>query len=211
MRVKEDADDYRYFREPDLVDLAPDVAWQDRVRAALPPMPAQRRRQLRERLSDPTQAQLDAVDVVIDLGLDQLVNAAVDGGADVALAISRAANELAAGIENVRNLSADSFAETVLLEQHGELSATQAKTVLGELLAHGGSPQSVASTMGFEQLSSGSLGETVASLIAQYPDEWSRYRDGDEKLAQFFVGQAMKLTKGQANGKSVIDELRARR
>ena len=211
MRVKEDADDYRYFREPDLVDLVPDSAWQDRVRSALPAMPAQRRRQLRERLSNPTQAQLDAVEVVIDLGLDQLVNAAVDGGADVTLAISRAANELAAGIENVSNLSIDSFTETVLMEQHGELSPTQAKSVLGELLAHGGSPRSVASAMGFEQLSSGSLGETVASLIAQYAVEWSRYRDGDEKLAQFFVGQAMKLTKGQANGKSVIDELRARR
>ena len=211
MRVKEDADDYRYFREPDLVDLVPDKAWQDRVRSALPAMPAERRRHLRERLSNPTQAQLDAVEVVIDLGLDQLVNAAVDGGADVTLAISRAANELAAGIENVRNLSKNSFTETVLMEQHGELSATQAKSVLGELLAHGGSPQSVASAMGFEQLSSGSLGETVASLIAQFPVEWSRYRDGDEKLAQFFVGQAMKLTKGQANGKSVIDELRARR
>src|ERR1019366_6616191 len=73
MRVKEDADDYRYFREPDLVDLAPDDAWQDRVGAALPPMPAERRQRLAERLIDPTTAQLDAVEVVIDLGLDQLV------------------------------------------------------------------------------------------------------------------------------------------
>src|ERR1019366_10013299 len=66
MRVKEDADDYRYFREPDLVDLAPDVAWQDRVRAALPPMPAQRRGLVVARLASPNEAQLDAVEVVID-------------------------------------------------------------------------------------------------------------------------------------------------
>jgi aspartyl-tRNA(Asn)/glutamyl-tRNA(Gln) amidotransferase subunit B len=65
--------------------------------------------------------------------------------------------------------------------------------------------------MGFEQLSSSSLGDTVEALIAQYPDEWARYREGDEKLAQFFIGQVMKVTKGQANGKSVIDELQARR
>jgi len=211
MRVKEDADDYRYFREPDLVDLVPDLAWQDRVRAALPPMPAERRQKLSARLSDPTPAQLDAVEVVIDLGLEELVNAAVDAGAEVTLAISRVANEVAANIEQVTNLTSDSFCATVLMEQRGELSATQAKTVLGELLAHGGDPKSIASALGYEQLSSSSLGETVAALIEEHPDEWNRYRDGDEKLAQFFIGQVMKSTKGQANGKAVVSELQARR
>jgi aspartyl-tRNA(Asn)/glutamyl-tRNA(Gln) amidotransferase subunit B len=211
MRVKEDADDYRYFREPDLVDLAPDLAWQDRVRAALPAMPAERRQKLSARLTTPTPAQLDAVEVVIDLGLEELVNAAVDAGADITLAISRVANEVAANIEHVSNLSAEAFCATVLMEQRGELSATQAKTVLGELLMNGGDPQSIAGDLGYEQLSSGSLGETVATLIEEHPGEWARYRDGDEKLAQFFIGQVMKLTKGQANGKSVIAELQARR
>jgi len=51
----------------------------------------------------------------------------------------------------------------------------------------------------------------VATLIEEHPDEWSRFRDGDEKLAQFFIGQVMKVTKGQANGKEVIAELQARR
>jgi Asp-tRNA(Asn)/Glu-tRNA(Gln) amidotransferase B subunit len=51
----------------------------------------------------------------------------------------------------------------------------------------------------------------VAQLIEEHPDEWARYREGDEKLAQFFIGQVMKLTKGQANGKAVIAELQIRR
>jgi aspartyl-tRNA(Asn)/glutamyl-tRNA(Gln) amidotransferase subunit B len=211
MRVKEDADDYRYFREPDLVDLAPNQPWQDRVRAGLSPMPAERRKKLSARLTDPTSAQLDAVEVVIDLGLDEFVERAVDAGADVTLAISRAANELAASIDEVKNFSSESFTTTLLMEQRGELSATQAKSVLAELLAHGGEPSDVASEMGFEQLSSSSLGATVAALIEEHPDEWTRYREGDEKLAQFFIGQVMKLTKGQANGKSVVAELQARR
>jgi aspartyl-tRNA(Asn)/glutamyl-tRNA(Gln) amidotransferase subunit B len=211
MRVKEDADDYRYFREPDLVDLAPDQAWQERVRAALPPMPAERRQKLSARLSHPTSAQLDAVEVVIDLGLEELVERAVDSGAEVTLAISRAANELAASIDGVSNLSSESFTATLLMEQRGELSSTPAKTVLGELLAHGGDPQAIAAAMGYEQLSSSSLGATVATLIEQHPDEWTRFREGDEKLAQFFIGQVMRLTNGQANGKSVIAELQARR
>ena len=211
MRVKEEADDYRYFREPDLVDLAPDQAWQDRIREQLPPMPAQRRQELSARLTSPTGAQLDAVEVVIDLGLEALVNFAVDAGAEVTLALSRAANELAGGIEGIVRLTPEAFCATVLMEQRGELSSTQAKTVLGELLAHGGDPREIASSMGFEQLSSDSLGATVAELIERHPDEWTRYRDGDEKLAQFFIGQVMKVTKGQANGKDVIAELQVRR
>jgi aspartyl-tRNA(Asn)/glutamyl-tRNA(Gln) amidotransferase subunit B len=99
----------------------------------------------------------------------------------------------------------------VLMEQRGELSATQAKTVLGALLADGGEPREIAAAKGFEQLSADSLGSTVASLIDAHPDEWARFRDGDDKLAQFFIGQVMKLTKGQANGKAVIAELQARR
>ncbi len=55
------------------------------------------------------------------------------------------------------------------------------------------------------------MGDVVAELIAANPDEWSRYRDGDDKLAQFFIGQVMKVTKGQANGKAVIAEIVSRR
>ena len=92
MRTKEEAEDYRYFREPDLVDLVPDPAWQERVRAGLGAMPAQRRATLRARLSDATSSQLDALEVVVDLGFDDLVLAAIDVGIDPTLAMERAAN-----------------------------------------------------------------------------------------------------------------------
>jgi aspartyl-tRNA(Asn)/glutamyl-tRNA(Gln) amidotransferase subunit B len=211
LRVKEDADDYRYFREPDLVDLAPSQQWQDRVRAALGPMPAQRRATLVARLENPTAAQLDAVTVVIDLNLDRYVNAAIDAKVDPGTVIARAANELAAGLEQLANLSEAAFIETLQMEQSGALSATQSKTVLAELLEHGGDPAAIAKAKGFEQLSSDSLGSTIDEIIAASADEWSRYKDGDDKLAQFFIGQVMKLTKGQANGKAVIAELQKRR
>ncbi len=211
MRTKEEAEDYRYFREPDLVDLAPDIAWQDRVRAGLPPMPAERRATLSARLVGANDAQLDALEVVIDLGLDPFVHHAIDAGVDPGLALARGANELAAGLEDIARLNRDAFSATLLMEQRGELSSTQAKTVLGELLAHGGEPGTVAAAKGFEQLSADTLGTTVAELLAQFPSEWERYRDGDEKLAQFFIGQVMRITNGQANGKAVVAELRARR
>ncbi len=211
LRVKEDAEDYRYFREPDLTELVPDQAWQDRVRAALPPMPAARRAKLLERIPGATKAQEDAVVVVIDLDLESYVNAAADGGADIAIAVSRAANELAAGIETLSNLTTEAFTQTVLMESKGELSATQSKVVLGELLANGGDPKKIAAEKGFEQMSSDSLGATIDDLIAKNPDEWQRYKDGDDKLSQFFVGQAMKQTQGKANGKAVIAELQLRK
>jgi aspartyl-tRNA(Asn)/glutamyl-tRNA(Gln) amidotransferase subunit B len=211
LRVKEDADDYRYFRDPDLVDLAPDQGWQDRIRAALPAMPAERRAGVVALLVDVTDAQLDAVEVVIDLGLEKYVHAVAEASGDASLAVARTANELAADLDNVANLTTEAFVTTVLMEQRGELSATQAKTVLAEVLISGADPRDVASAKGFEQLSADSLDSTVASLIEAHPDEWSRYRDGDDKLAQFFIGQVMRLTKGQANGKAVIAELQGRR
>jgi aspartyl-tRNA(Asn)/glutamyl-tRNA(Gln) amidotransferase subunit B len=211
MRVKEEAEDYRYFREPDLVDLDPDSAWQERIRTSLGPMPAERRGALLDRLHEPTSAQRDALEVVVDLSLDAYVAAALDAGLDGALAIARAANELAGDIEHLSNLTSEAFVTTLSLESSGALSATQAKTVLTELLANGGDPASIARAKGFEQLSSDSLGATVATLIDEHPDEWARYRDGDDKLAQFFIGQVMRLTSGQANGKAVIAELQSRR
>jgi aspartyl-tRNA(Asn)/glutamyl-tRNA(Gln) amidotransferase subunit B len=211
MRTKEEAEDYRYFREPDLVDLDPDAAWQERIRATLGAMPAERRATLRDRLISPTTAQLEAVAVVIDLGFDELVLAALDANVEAPLALARAANELAASIDRVGELEPSAFIETLLMEQNGELSATQAKTVLLDVLATGERPRSVAASKGFEQLSSDSLGAVVAELIEQFPTEWSRYKEGDDKLAQFFIGQVMQRTRGQANGKAVVAELRARR
>ncbi len=211
MRSKEEAEDYRYFREPDLVDLVPDDAWQERVRSALGPLPAERRAVLRARVPDATSSQLDALSVVVDLGFDAYVLAALDAGLDAGLALARAANELAADLDHVENLTTDAFVATLSMEQRGELSATQAKQVLADVLATGENPRAAASARGFEQLSADSLGEIVATLIEASPEEWARYRAGDEKLAQFFIGQVMKSTKGKANGKAVIAELEARR
>jgi aspartyl-tRNA(Asn)/glutamyl-tRNA(Gln) amidotransferase subunit B len=108
-------------------------------------------------------------------------------------------------------LAPGSFVETLLMEQAGELSATQAKAVLLEVLERGESPRAVAAAKGYEQLSPDSLEAIVGELIEAFPEEWTRYQEGDEKLAQFFIGQVMQRTRGQANGKAVVAELRARR
>ena len=211
LRVKEDAEDYRYFRDPDLVDLAPSQEWQDAVRAALPSMPAERRAQVVATLTNPTTAQLDAIEVVVDLGLERFVHETVAAGGDAALAISRVANELAANVDQAVTLDPAAFVATVKMEQSGALSATQAKEILAVLMSDGGDPAAIAKAKGYEQMSSDSLGAIVDELIANNPDEWGRYKEGDDKLAGFFTGLVMKATQGKANGKAVVAELQARR
>ncbi|MGH9020466.1 MAG: Asp-tRNA(Asn)/Glu-tRNA(Gln) amidotransferase subunit GatB, partial [Acidimicrobiales bacterium] len=211
LRSKEEAEDYRYFREPDLVDLAPGADWVARVAENLPELPAARRHRLAARIAGVTPAQVDAVTVVVDLDLDALVHATIDAGADPGLALARSANEVAADIDGLARLSPVAFAEVLSLEASGALSATQSKAVLAELLASGGRVSDVVAAKGFSALASDDLAASVAGLIEAHPDEWSRYRDGDDRLAQFFVGLVMKETRGRANGRAVIAELEARR
>jgi aspartyl-tRNA(Asn)/glutamyl-tRNA(Gln) amidotransferase subunit B len=213
MRSKEEANDYRYFPEPDLVPLAPDPAWQARVGASLGPMPADRRAALVASLgASASAAEHDQIRAVVDLGLDALVMAAIEAGAPAALAVARASNEVAAESDAGLALTPGSFAALVSMEGKGTLSATQSKAVLSALLAAGGGdPAAVAKEMGFEALGTDTLVAAVAEVVAAHPQEWARLVDGDEKLQGFFVKAVMDATDHKANGKEVAAELRRRR
>ena len=209
MRSKEEANDYRYFPEPDLVPLVPDAGWQERVRAAMGPMPADRRAELRDALGgSASEAEVDQIRAVVDLGLDSLVLAAVVAGASAPLALARASNEVAAEGEAGLGLPVESFAALLALESSGALSATQSKAVLHELVARrGGDPAALAKEMGFEALGADSLAAVVAEVIAAHPDEWKRYVEGDQKVSGVFVQAVMQATDKKANGKEVMAEL----
>jgi aspartyl-tRNA(Asn)/glutamyl-tRNA(Gln) amidotransferase subunit B len=213
MRSKEESHDYRYFPEPDLVALAPEAAWQKSVRSGLGPMPADRRARLAEALGGtPSAPEMDQIRAVVGLGLDGLVEAAVDEGAPTRLALARAANEVAAQSEAGLRLDPAGFAALLSMESQGQLSATQSKAVLGALLERGGGdPAAVAKEMGFEALGAQALGAVVDEVVAAHPDEWGRFVAGDDKLTGFFTGKVMKATSGKANGKEVAAELRRRR
>ncbi len=83
--------------------------------------------------------------------------------------------------------------------------------MLADLAASGGDPSAVAAAHGFEAMDTGELEGILDDLIADHPDEWTRFVDGDRKVQGFFVGQIMAATKGQADGKVVNQLMQARR
>jgi aspartyl-tRNA(Asn)/glutamyl-tRNA(Gln) amidotransferase subunit B len=212
LRSKEDAYDYRYFLEPDLVPLVPDAEWIRAVADTLGLMPAERRGRLTALLDEAgggTGSQLLQVATVVELRLDDLVVEAVAAGVPSALALARTANEAATDADAARALDSKSYVELLTLEANGSLSATQAKAVLAELLVlGGGDPAAIARDKGFEAMSEDSLVASVGEAVVANPDEWARFCEGDDKLAGFFTMLVMKATKGQANGKAVAAELR---
>ncbi len=207
-RVKEDADDYRYFLEPDLVPLSPSDEWISSVRSNLAVLPAQRRSIVAEATG--TEASSTPVGTVVDLDLDELVVNAIKAGADPRITLNRVTNEIAGNAEAGRALDVAAFTKLIGMEAGGALTATQSKTVLGVMLESGGDPEKIAADHGFEAMDTSALDSVVDDIIANSPNEWQRYLDGDQKVTGFFVGQVMKATGGKADGKAVTAALVAR-
>ncbi|MCY4663878.1 MAG: Asp-tRNA(Asn)/Glu-tRNA(Gln) amidotransferase subunit GatB [Acidimicrobiaceae bacterium] len=202
-RSKEDADDYRYFQDPDLVPLAPPAEAIAAIDAALPPLPAARRAELVEVGGGAVSAE-DAA-LLVERGQDGLVRSAVAAGADPALTATRVANELA--VEDWAKVTPGALAALVAMEILGQVTATQAKQVLAEMAESGDAPEAIARRRGFEAMASDDLAAVLEGVIDGNPDAWARYCAGDDaerkKLAGFLTGQVMRATKGRADGAAV--------
>jgi aspartyl-tRNA(Asn)/glutamyl-tRNA(Gln) amidotransferase subunit B len=209
LRSKEDADDYRYFLEPDLVPLAPSAEWIERVREAMPLLPAARRK----RLADATGVEPDseAAMVVVDRGQDDYVLAVGHLGGDLGRALVHVKEAYAEqGPEPA--VPAQDLALLTNLESDGRLTATQAKTVLAELVANdGGDAEAIAAAKGFEAMDSSALETMVDQAIAANPDVWAKFVGGEGKAMGALVGAVMKASKGQADGRAVTALLNAKR
>jgi len=196
LRSKEEAYDYRYFPEPDLVPLEPEAGEVEAVRSSLPVLPAERR----VRVVEATAARPETAALVVERGLDELVLDAVAAGADATRAVNHAEHDLAGG---PGALTPSSLAALTALEHDGKLTPTQAKAVLGELVESGGDPAAIAAAKGFEALPEDELASLVDEAIAAQPDAWERYRGGNAKVAGALVGAVMKATKGRADARAV--------
>ncbi|MEY2432045.1 MAG: aspartyl-tRNA(Asn)/glutamyl-tRNA(Gln) amidotransferase subunit [Acidimicrobiaceae bacterium] len=204
-RSKEQADDYRYFPEPDLVPLEPEPAFLERIVSTMPRLPSDRRAHLAS-VSNGSQG---AVAMAVARGLDDLARAAIDAGGDSGRVLTHIEHNLA--VDGAAALEPSSFALLTRMEADGALTPTQAKVVLAELVEHGGDPEAIAKAKGFEAMDASALDASIDDAIASEPDLWAKFLGGDDKAVGPLVGAVMKATKGQADGKAVTAKLRERR
>ena len=205
-RVKSDADDYRYFPEPDLLPVAPTRERVEELRATLPEPPAERRRRLQ---NDWGYSDLEMRDVM-NAGAVELIEESVAAGATPAGARKWWMGELArrASVEG-RDLAdfgvtPAHVAELDALVGSGRLNDSMARQVLEGVLAGQGSPVEFADARGLQLVSDdGALSAAVDAVIAANPDVADKVRDGKVQAAGALIGQVMKEMKGQADAAKV--------
>ncbi len=204
-RPKSDADDYRYFPEPDLLPVAPSAELVESLRAALPEPPAARRRRLK---ADWGFTDLEFQDVV-NGGLLNEVEATVAAGAAPAAArkwwtgeITRLAN--AEGVEAASLVSPASVADLQKLVDAGTLTDKLARQVLEGVIAGEGTPQEVVDARGLAVVSDdGALIAAIDEALAAQPDVLAKIRDGKVQAAGAVIGAVMKAMRGQADAARV--------
>ena len=205
-RVKSDADDYRYFPEPDLVPVAPSREWVEEIRAGLPEMPAAKRRRLKAEwgLSDTEMRD------VVNAGALELIEATAAAGITGQAArkwwmgeLSRRAKEQETALEDMA-VTPEQIAELQGLVDSGRLTDKLARQVLEGVLAGEGDPEAVAAARGLEVVSDDSaLLAAVDEALAANPDVADKIRGGKVQAAGAIVGAVMKATRGQADAKRV--------
>ena len=208
-RSKEEATDYRYFPEPDLVPVAPDAAWVEELRAALPDAPSVRRKRLTAELG---LSVLDST-AMVNAGVLDLVLATVEAGAPAAEARNWWLGPLAQAANTRGSDAADlpitpvQVARVVELVAEGALTAGLARQVVDGVLAGEGDPDEVVEARGLAVVSDeGALAEQVDAAIAAQPDAADKVRAGKVQAAGALVGAVMKATRGQADA-SVVRRL----
>lgn len=205
-RDKSDAEDYRYFPEPDLVPVVPSRQWVEELRASLPELPVAKRRRLREEWG---YADMEMRDV-INAGALEIIEATVEAGVDPASArkwwmgeLSRRAKERELSLEDMPVTPAQ-IAELQGLIDSGRINDKLARQVLEGVLAGEGSPTEVVEARGLEVVSDdGALSKAVQDALDANPDVVEKIKGGKVAAAGALVGAVMKATRGQADAARV--------
>ncbi|MFS0637950.1 Asp-tRNA(Asn)/Glu-tRNA(Gln) amidotransferase subunit GatB [Mesobacillus foraminis] len=203
MRVKEGSEDYRYFPEPDLMDIYIDEDWKARVRAEIPELPDARKKRYIEELGLPS---YDANVLTVTKEMADFFEAAVQEGADPKQASNWVMGEVS-GYLNAEGkelhevpLTPQGLAGMIKLIENGTISSKIAKTVFKELIENGGDAEKIVKEKGLVQISDeGALLKIITEIIDANPQSVEDFKGGKEKAKGFLVGQIMKATKGQAN------------
>ena len=213
MRVKESESDYRYFPEPDLMPVTFTQDDIEKIRKTMPETPQAKRKRFVDEYSIPA---YDAEVLTQDKDIADFFDTAAGKNAKSAklLAnwiISELLRELSdAGISIAEcMITPDSLAELVALIEKGTISGKIAKTVFAEMFKTGEKPAVIVEEKGLVQVSDSSeIEKFVDQAIEENQPQVQQYRDGNEKVLQYFVGQVMKLSRGKANPQMVIKLLK---
>ena len=205
-RSKEEATDYRYFPEPDLVPVAPDAAWIETLRANLPELPAARRARMRDVLG----VSAEDMQAMTNAGVVDLVGATVEAGAPVAEArnwwmgyLAQKANEREVDAADL-GVSPAQVARLVALVADGSLSVTLARQAVDGVLETGADVDAVVAERGLKVVSdTGALEAAADEAIAANPDIAEKVRGGKLPAVGALVGAVMKATRGQADAAAV--------
>jgi aspartyl-tRNA(Asn)/glutamyl-tRNA(Gln) amidotransferase subunit B len=208
-RSKEQAEDYRYFPEPDLVPIAPDAKWIAELRAQLPEKPADRRKRLQTAWAVPDKE----MNAMVNAELLDTVEQTVLLGGDPTKArswwlgeISRIANDK--GIAPTELITVNDVAQIIELISKGELTDKLARQVVEGVIAKEGSPSQVIAKRGLKVVSDDSqLMKAIEEAIAAAPDTAAKVRGGNIPAAGALIGAVMKLTGGQADASKVRELL----
>jgi aspartyl-tRNA(Asn)/glutamyl-tRNA(Gln) amidotransferase subunit B len=214
MRSKEDAHDYRYFPEPDLQPLAVTAEFVDGVRQAMPELPDAMRDRF---IATYGLSFADASQIVSERSFAEYFETVAEITENPKLSANWVLGEFtrelnAAGVSaNESRVSAEGLAELIKILASGAINNNQAKEVFAEMFASGKAASGVISERGFEQISdTAAIEKIVDAVIEKNENQVTAYRNGNEKLFGFFVGQVMKASEGKANPKVVNEVLKAK-
>jgi aspartyl-tRNA(Asn)/glutamyl-tRNA(Gln) amidotransferase subunit B len=201
-RAKEESHDYRYFPDPDLPPLVLREEFIAEQQALLPELPAKKRERFVEKYA---LSVTDAAVLTADRGVADYYEAVVLAGADAKAAANWVMTEVLADAKDHGDglrVPAGALANLIGLVRGGTLSHQAAKRVFGEVADHGGEPRNVAEALGLIQVAdTGVVTGWVSEVLGAHPAEVARYKGGEIKLLQFFLGQVMKLSRGKADPK----------
>jgi aspartyl-tRNA(Asn)/glutamyl-tRNA(Gln) amidotransferase subunit B len=214
MRSKEDAHDYRYFPEPDLQPLVVTNEFIEFVKTEMPELPDAMRDRF---MSEYGVSFADASSLVSDKSLAEFYETTAKASNNPRVSANFILSELLRELNNSgktageSTVSAENLAELIKTLDAGKINNNQAKEVLVEMFRNGQTAAEVIKEKGFEQVSdTGAIEKIVDEVIDQNPNQVNAYRNGNEKLFGFFVGQVMKVSGGKANPKVANEILKAK-
>ena len=212
MRSKEEAQEYRYFPEPDLPPLVVTGEFIEQVTAAMPELPGPRARRFAEQYG---LSYADAAQLTAERSLADYYESAVEASGNARAAANWIRSELSRELETAGLTAGESpipaveLGALVRMIDEGKISGKQGKDVLVEMFATGKGAAAVVGERGLVQVSdTGEIDRVIDEVIAANPNQLEQYRSGKETLFGFFVGQVMKASKGKANPKVVNERLR---